>query len=230
MKHIGIVMAAGSGKRMKSEVPKQFLEIKGKPLLYYTLRAMEESFIDEIILVVREEDEEYVKSQIVEKYNFKKVSRVTKGGRERFESVYNGLLAVSDEDSYVYIQDGARPFLSKESLERIREAVIKEGAAVLAVPVTDTIKAVDSYGYILNTPNRNSLVAAQTPQAFKYEIIKEAFVRYFENSYKSEGFIVTDDASLVERFSNTKVKFVMGDYENIKITNPRDIRLAEEML
>ena len=137
-RNVAVVLAAGQGKRMQSSVHKQYLLMGGKPVLFYCLRTMEESFIDEVVLVVGEGEEEYCRKEVVEKYGFKKVSRIVQGGRERYHSVWNGI-GVVEECGYLFIHDGARPFLDQASLERARQAVEQFGACVVGMPVKDTI-------------------------------------------------------------------------------------------
>ena len=227
MKNVAIVMAAGTGSRMGSDIPKQFLTIKGRPVLYFSLKTLEESFIDEIVVVTRKSDIEYVKNEIVDKYGFKKVSAVTEGGKERSDSVFCGLKAVKDDgETYVYIHDGARPLLNMEMLERVKADVLKYGAVVAAVPSKDTVKLADEDGFVSVTPERSRVWSVQTPQAFEYRLIYEAFLKM-----NAEGNVkVTDDGQVMELFSDTKVFLTMGDYRNIKITTPEDLELAEKFL
>lgn len=227
MKHIAMIMAAGKGLRMGGEVPKQYMDLGGKPVLYYTIKAMEDSFIDEIVIVTGENDIDYIKKEYIEGFKFKKVTDVVKGGSERYESVYNGLKAISDTESYVYIQDGARPFLLQETLNKAKEAVEAYDACVVCVPVKDTIKIADEDGNVKDTPSRKTLWAAQTPQAFRYEVVRKAYDRMFAEGNPAG---VTDDASVVESFSNKEVKIVEGDYTNIKITTPEDMWLGMKIL
>lgn len=228
MKHIAIVLAAGSGKRMGSDCPKQYIELEGKPILYYCLKTFEDSFIDEIIIVTRENDIDYVSEEIVSKYDFHKVKKVIPGGKERYDSVYNGLVAIDDEDSYVYIHDGARAFISNIILEKTRETVKEFGACLVCVPSKDTIKVSDEEGNVAATPRRSTLWCAQTPQVFKRSIILDAFnkMKLDDNSVKE----ITDDASVVEMYSDIKVKIVEGEYTNIKITTPEDLELGKMIL
>lgn len=228
MKHIAIVLAAGSGKRMGSDCPKQYIELEGKPILYYCLKTFEDSFIDEIIIVTRENDIDYVSEEIVSKYDFHKVKKVIPGGKERYDSVYNGLVAIDDEDSYVYIHDGARAFISNIILEKTRETVKEFGACLVCVPSKDTIKVSDEEGNVADTPRRSTLWCAQTPQVFKRSIILDAFnkMKSDDNSVKE----ITDDASVVEMYSDIKVKIVEGEYTNIKITTPEDLELGKMIL
>lgn len=220
-----IVLAGGQGKRMGTRIQKQYLEIKGKPVLYYALKAFEESEkIDEVILVVGEGQEEYCRKEIVSKYGWKKVRHIVPGGKERYHSVWNGLQYV--EEGYVFIHDGARPFVTQEILERAYEAVIQHHACVVGMPVKDTIKVVDGDEFAIDTPNRSVLWQVQTPQTFEISLIKEAYGRLMEQ----ETIAVTDDAMVVEQMTGRKVKLVKGSYENIKITTPEDLLIAEAFL
>ena len=227
MKHVAIVMAAGTGSRMGTDIPKQFLPVKDRPVLYYSLKAFQDSFMDEIIIVTRAEDVSYCKEEIAEKFDINKVSVVVPGGKERSDSVFEGLKAVKpDEATYVYIHDGARPCLTEEILERAREDVIKYEATVVGVPSKDTVKIADKEGNVSDTPDRKCVWSVQTPQAFKYEVIYNAFLKM-----KSCGEVsVTDDGMVVERYSDKKVHLTMGDYKNIKITTPEDLEVAKNFL
>ena len=223
-----IVLAAGRGSRMKSKIQKQYLLLKGKPVLYYSLKAFEESFIDEIILVTGEEEIEYCRKEIVEKYGFTKVSHIVTGGKERYHSVFCGLQALTDCD-YVFIHDGARPFVTEQILERAYETVQKEHACVVGMPVKDTIKLADENGFAKETPRRDLLWMIQTPQVFSYALVKSAYASFLEREQEllAQGIKMTDDAMVVETFTDTGIRLVEGSYENIKITTPDDIPLAE---
>lgn len=224
-KHTAIVLAAGSGKRMNTKVQKQYLSLEGKPVLYYSLKTFQDSFIDEIILVVEEGWQGYCRINIVEKYHLDKVRRIVAGGRERYHSVFCGLKAAEDCD-YIYIHDGARPFVTEEILERTREEVGKSGACVAGMPVKDTIKFVNELGEVEKTLPRKSLWQIQTPQVFSFSIIKEAYEQLFKN--ETDG--ITDDAMVVETFLKKKVTITEGSYENIKITTPDDLLLGKTFL
>ncbi len=230
-KHTAIVLGAGQGKRMKSSVEKQFMQLDGKPILYYSLKALEESFIDEVILVTNPCRKEYCKKEIVEKYKFWKVKSVVGGGEERYHSVYQGIRAIENE-GYVWIHDGARPFLTSEILERIKENIEKYPACAVAVPAKDTVKITDEKGFAKETPNRNKVWLIQTPQVFSYGLIKNAYEKLMENERetKESGVMITDDAMVVETFTDEKVKIVNGSYRNIKITTPEDLKIAEIFL
>ena len=221
-----IVLAAGSGSRMKSKTKKQFMEIKGKPVIWYSLFEFEKSRVDEIILVTGKEDIDYCKKEIVEKYNLKKIKNVVAGGSERYESVYNGLKEVTG--NIVLIHDGARPVINNEIIERSIEGTIKSDACVVGVPVKDTIKRANKEGYIIDTPNRSELWITQTPQSFKTDLVKMAYKKMKEELEKGNTTLnITDDAMVVEEFTTNQVRFVQGDYKNIKVTTPEDIDIAE---
>ena len=221
-----IVLAAGSGSRMKSKTKKQFMEIKGKPVIWYSLFEFEKSRVDEIILVTGKEDIDYCKKEIVEKYNLKKIKNVVAGGSERYESVYNGLKEVTG--NIVLIHDGARPLINNEIIERSIEGTIKSDACVVGVPVKDTIKRANKEGYIIDTPNRSELWITQTPQSFKTDLVKMAYKKMKEELEKGNTTLnITDDAMVVEEFTTDQVRFVQGDYKNIKVTTPEDIDIAE---
>lgn len=221
-----IVLAAGSGSRMKSKTKKQFMEIKGKPVIWYSLFEFEKSRVDEIILVTGKEDIDYCKKEIVEKYNLKKIKNVVAGGSERYESVYNGLKEVTG--NIVLIHDGARPLINNEIIERSIEGTIKSDACVVGVPVKDTIKRANKEGYIIDTPNRSELWITQTPQSFKTDLVKMAYKKMKDELEKGNTTLnITDDAMVVEEFTTNQVRFVQGDYKNIKVTTPEDIDIAE---
>lgn len=225
-KTTAIVLAAGSGSRMKSKTKKQFMEIKGKPVIWYSLFEFEKSRVDEIILVTGKEDIDYCKKEIVEKYNLKKIKNVVAGGSERYESVYNGLKEVTG--NIVLIHDGARPLINNEIIERSIEGTIKSDACVVGVPVKDTIKRANKEGYIIDTPNRSELWITQTPQSFKTDLVKMAYKKMKEELEKGNTTLnITDDAMVVEEFTTNQVRFVQGDYKNIKVTTPEDIDIAE---
>lgn len=231
MKTTAIVLAGGSGKRMNSSVKKQFLEIQDKPLLYYSLKAFEDSFIDSVILVTSEEDMEYCQKEIVDKYHFNKVEKIVPGGKERYHSVINGITS-ADACDYVFIHDGARPFVTSDMLDRLLEGVLQNGACVAGMPVKDTIKIADADGYIESTPKRDLVWMIQTPQVFSYELITEAYaiLQKEEIHLLEKGISITDDAMVVETLLGEKVKLIEGSYRNIKVTTPEDLGIAEGFL
>ena len=224
-----IVLAAGVGSRMHSDVPKQYMQLEGYPVLYYALKAFEESAVDSIVLVTAGENIAFCQKEIVERYDFQKVRAVVAGGSERYLSVYEGLKAAEAE--YVLIHDGARPLIDQESISRSMECVVKERACVLATPVKDTIKIADAAGYAQNTPDRNTLWAIQTPQSFEKALLMEAYERLFEQMQAGRLQIpITDDAMIVEQMMGQKVRLVEGNYTNIKITTPEDLLIAKLFL
>lgn len=224
-----VVLAAGQGRRMQARVQKQFLTVNGYPVLYYCLKAFQESFVDDIVLVTGEADIPYCKKEIVEHYGFSKVQKVIPGGEERFHSVYEGLKACKNAD-YVLIHDGARPMVTEEIMERTIKAARQFQGAAAAMPVKDTIKVADDQGFVSATPNRSSLWMMQTPQTFSRPVILEAYEKLIEQEKDGHAVAVTDDAMVLEYISGGKVKLVEGSYENIKITTPSDLKIAEIFL
>ena len=219
-----IVLAAGQAKRMHSKIQKQFLEIGGKPILYYSMECFQKSLIQDIFWVTGEDMILASQSEIVEKYGFTKVCKVTAGGKERYDSVYAGLLCCQDTD-YVYIHDGARPFVTEEMIQRGYEAVKRTNACVMGMPSKDTVKLADPSGYIKETPDRKIVWNIQT-QIFSYDLIRGAY----ESIRKKDMSNVTDDAMVVEQETGTKILLVEGSYQNIKITTPEDLAVAEAFL
>lgn len=218
-----VVLAAGQGSRMGTKVHKQYLNILGKPVLSYSLEVFQQSeWIDEIILVTGRGEEEYCRKEIVEKYQITKVCSIIEGGAERYLSVWNGLQKVG-EDGYVFIHDGARPFIDSEMLADLYQEVQTYKACVLGMPVKDTIKITDVEGFAEKTPDRDCVWLIQTPQVFENRLIKKAY----ESLMKCKESAVTDDAMVVEKMLGEKVKLVKGSYENIKITTPEDLDIAD---
>lgn len=217
-----VIVAAGKGTRMKSDCPKQFLMVRGKPVLYYTLKAFEDSSIDEVIIVTSKDYVSYVENEIVLKYDCHKVIKVVVGGKERYESVYHGLMAMEGVN-YVLVHDGARPFITSKLIDCVIQAVKEEKAVVVGVKSKDTVKLIDSEGYVQATPNREQVWNIQTPQAFEYDLLKDAYDKVIAESY----FAVTDDAMVVEYASKHAIKVIEGSYQNIKITTPEDLKMFE---
>lgn len=226
-KCIAIVLAAGQGKRMNTETKKQYLLIDNMPVLYYSLHIFQESsIIDEIILVTSQEDILYCQKEIVEKYSLTKVTSIIAGGKERYHSVYEGLKSI-EACQYVFIHDGARPFIHEEILERAFEAVKHTNACVIAVKAKDTVKIADENGIIQTTPNRDLVWNIQTPQVFSHEIIKNAYTELMLSEKNEAAQSITDDAMVFERYARQPIQLVWGTYENIKITTPEDLKIAE---
>ena len=224
-KYAAIVLAAGSGKRMNSKVHKQYLIIQDRPVLYYSLKAFEDSAVDEIVLVVGKGEEEFCRKEIVDKYGISKVRAIVEGGKERYHSVFEGLKQTSDAD-YVLIHDGARPFVNQDIIRRCMQEVQKYQACVVGMPVKDTIKIADEEGYAKQTPDRKNVWMIQTPQTFSYALIYEAY----EEMLKTEDTAITDDAMVLERIKGKKSKLIEGIYRNIKITTPEDLLIANVYL
>ncbi len=232
-----IVLAGGRGTRMGSDTPKQYMEIGGYPLIWYSLKAFQDSFVDEIILVCADGDVDRCSEEIVEKYGFTKVKSVVPGGRERYHSVYNGIKALRcvaegdmrDPCDIVMIHDGARPLVSQDVIRRVYDGAAENHAAVAAIPSKDTVKMADTEGFATETLRRDLVWMMQTPQAFDFYEIYEAYSKLIESeaSILESGIVVTDDAMVLELFSERRVKFVMGDPKNIKVTGPEDPELMK---
>ncbi|HYA15502.1 MAG TPA: 2-C-methyl-D-erythritol 4-phosphate cytidylyltransferase [Syntrophales bacterium] len=222
MKTVAIIPAGGSGKRMRENQSKQYLLLDGVPMLVHTLQVFQGSpMIDEIFLIVPEDDIEFVRQSLVEKYDISKVSRILPGGRERQDSVKNGIDALVNNHDIVVIHDGVRPFVSEKLVRTAIIEVSNADAVTVGVPVKDTVKFVDDHALVRETLNRSGLWLTQTPQVFKRDVIKRAYEVAYEDNYYG-----TDDASLVERIG-INVKMILGSYDNIKITTKDDIVLAE---
>lgn len=224
MKTTAIILAAGSGTRMNAPKPKQFLDILGAPMLSYTVRAFQESRADEIILVASEEYIPYCRENIVRAFDFSKVTQVIPGGRQRYDSVYQGIL--HSKGDAVLVHDGARPCIRPELIDRCIGELETHPACVVGVPVKDTIKVVGAGNMITATPDRTFLWQVQTPQCFRREILLQAM----EKMYAAGDSSLTDDAMAVEKYSDCKVKMLFGDYNNIKVTTPEDVVLIEKIL
>ena len=214
-----IIVAAGKGSRMKADCPKQFIEVFGKPILYYTLKAFEKSEIDEVVIVASKEYLDYVQKEIVEKYKLKKVSNVIQGGNERYESVYKGLILLGDSD-YILVHDGARPFIEVDMINRVIHEVAISDAVIVGVKSKDTVKIVNAEGIVEMTPDRNYVWNIQTPQAFAYDLLKNAYDIIVNENYTA----ITDDAMVVEYATKQPIKVIEGSYRNIKITTPEDLK------
>lgn len=223
-KNCALIVAAGKGTRMGAGINKQFLNIKDKPILVYTLQAFNSHVeIDSIVLVAAEEEIEYCRKEIVQKYNIDKVKAIVKGGKERQESVLNGLNAINNAD-IVLIHDGARPFVTNTIIsEGIKYAEIY-GACSCGVKPKDTIKIRNKEGFSISNLDRDSLVNVQTPQCFKYELICNC-----HKEIVGKEVNITDDTSVVEFFGH-KVYMYEGDYRNIKITTPEDMVFGESII
>jgi 2-C-methyl-D-erythritol 4-phosphate cytidylyltransferase len=211
---------------MQAGVNKQYLELAGQPVLVHTLRLFEQHpAVAEVWVIAPATEVEYCRTEMVARYDFAKVRSVVSGGAERQDSVRNGLLACqADAHELVLIHDGVRPLLAPGLIDLVAAAALKHGAAVVGAPVKDTIKQVTKDRVVEATPPRATLWQAQTPQAFRYDIIREAHDKAFREGYRG-----TDDASLVE-WAGGRVVMVEGDYRNLKLTTPEDLVLAEALL
>ena len=219
-----VIVAAGTGSRMNMGINKQFIKLEGKEIIAYTIEKFyNNSNIEDIVVVVKEDESEFFKKEILDKYNFKNV-KIAYGGKERQDSVYNGLKLLDEKCDVVLIHDGARPFVSDKIIDKSIEEAKEHKAIVVGVPVKDTIKVIDNDKNIVDTPNRSVLCAVQTPQTFDYNILIDAYKDAFKNK-----FYGTDDAMLVERIGY-KVKMLEGSYNNIKITTQEDLNVGSQIL
>jgi 2-C-methyl-D-erythritol 4-phosphate cytidylyltransferase len=218
---IALITAAGQGRRMQSSVPKQYLFLGGRPILVRTLQVFEDCpAVDGIYLIVPLDQMEMVQEKIVEKYQFKKVLKLVRGGKMRQQSVWNGLKAIRSECSFVVVHDGVRPLITSKMIEDSITEARKNGAAVVAVLAKDTVKrAVE--GKRIQTLPREEIWLAQTPQTFRFSLLKKAYLKA-----QQENIQATDDAFLVERLGHP-ISLIKGGYFNIKITTPEDLAMAE---
>lgn len=218
-----VIVAAGTGSRMKKDINKQFIKLKNKEIVAHTIEKFYNSEnIDDIVVVIREDEEEYFNKNIKEKYGFTNI-KVAHGGNERQDSVFNGIKMLKKECDVVLIHDGARPFVTDDIIKKSINKANEHNAIVVGVKVKDTIKVVSDNGNIVDTPNRSYLWAVQTPQVFKYDIITKAYEDAYNNNYYG-----TDDAMLVERIGYN-VKMIEGSYNNIKITTQEDLEFGEQI-
>lgn len=229
MKHAGkvvaVIPAGGTGKRMGSAVPKQFLMLGEGPLILHALLAFERApSVAEVILVVPRDERARALSEVVERYGLKKVLKVVAGGATRQESVYHGLKETEEDTEIVVVHDAVRPFVTEEMIERSIATARRDGGAIVAVPMKDTPKQVGPDGKIQRTLDRSGLWLAQTPQTFRRAILLEAY-----RKAEVDRLHATDDAALVERLGHP-VGIVAGNWENIKITTPEDLVIAEAIL
>ena len=246
-----ILLAGGRGKRMGSDIPKQFIEINGRPVLWYSLKAVEESeIIDDCVLVVHPDDLQYVQTELLDKYAFSKVKYIASAGCERYESVWSGLAKLAGYDwnseseigkksiledetvarcintDIVFVHDGARPFVNEHIIKNCYDGAVKYGACVAAVRSKDTVKIVGSDGKIVNTPDRSTVWNMQTPQTFDAGLIYESYRKVMGMNI----ITITDDAQAVELMGGREVYVVEGEYSNIKVTTPDDLVYAEALI
>ena len=225
MKVSAIIVAGGKGTRMNETVPKQYLDLGGQPILSHTIMALDAcENIDDLIVVVPEKDIGYCRRTIISPLCLQKKFQLVPGGKKRRDSVYNGLKVLNNTTDIVLIHDGVRPFIKQEQVNSCIAGSISFGACIIGVPVGDTLKIVNQSGYIDDTLERSGIWTAQTPQAFRYDILLEA-----HETAKRKGYNVTDDATLVEKMG-IHVKIIKGSKKNIKITTREDLELARTML
>lgn len=228
-----VVLSGGRGRRMGTTLAKQYLMIQDRPILWYSLDVFERSeVIDDVILVTGKGQIPYCRQEIIEKYGFQKIRAVVEGGVERYHSVWEGLRVLEQagwKDGYIFIHDGARPFISEAILERAYEEVVRSRACVVGMPVKDTVKIVDEKGYIHMTPKRSLVWQIQTPQVFAADLIIAAYGEVIrkEQALLEQGIQITDDAMVVENVCGCPIRLVEGSYENLKITTPEDMEIAE---
>ena len=228
-----IILASGTGSRMNLGYNKVFAQIKGLPVLYYTIKNFEDcEMVDEIIITVGQGDKNLKDKknieQIIQKYNFQKVKKIVPGGATRMQSVQNGLEASEiNDDDIILVQDGARPFAKPSLINEIIQAAKQYGSAVCGVTPKDTIQALDANGFSTKTFARDKLIAIQTPMAAKWSILKKAREKAKKEGYlEKEGF---EDSALIQKLGK-KVKIIKSDYSNIKITTKEDLVMAKEMV
>ncbi len=226
MADVSVLMpCAGLGKRMGGRVNKPYIEVLGRPLLAYTLDIFQKhTSVAEIVLIARQDEVDFCRQEIVKRYGFTKVREVVAGGEERQDSVFLGLAHVDEKSKWIAVHDGVRPLLTERTLDCALEAVRERGAAVVGVPVKDTIKEVNGDLLIRGTPDRSRLWQVQTPQIFLRNVLVQAYSKAAELGWRG-----TDDASLVERLG-IDVYMVRGDYDNIKVTTPEDLVFFEEIV
>lgn len=222
---VALVPAAGRGLRMGGHIPKQFLALGGRPILAQSLTVLQASpVIHEIILAVPQSERQYCLDHIVATGEFPKVTKVVPGGEQRQDSVRHALAEVDPETEIVLVHDAVRPFLTESMIRQVVAAAVEHGAAIIALPMRDTVKYVGSGGVIERTVDRGPLWLAQTPQAFRREWLEEAHRKGLLS-----GVQATDDAHLVEMLGK-RVVVVEGSGENIKVTRPEDLVIGEAIL
>lgn len=229
MKTTAIILSAGKGKRMNSDISKQYIMLEGYPLIYHTIKAFEDSEVDNIVLVAGKDEIEFCKTDIISRYGFKKVRCVTAGGKERYNSVYEGLKAIENnkiDTDIVLVHDGARAFVNDKIIHDSIRYAHEFGAAVAAVKAKDTIKLVCENGFVKDTPDRNFLWQIQTPQTFLMKSLKKAY----DLALDSNDEDITDDSMIMERYGDTDIKVFEASYDNIKVTTPEDLIFGRAIL
>jgi 2-C-methyl-D-erythritol 4-phosphate cytidylyltransferase len=237
MHNTAVLLAAGKGTRLGGEIPKQYRRICGLPLAARSYRALAESeVITDIVMVIPKGDDEYVRESVLGSLKnpslLEKFRGFAYGGAERYHSVVSGLDAIDWPCDYVFIHDGARPFIDGASMQRLYEAVQETGAAVAAVPSKDTVKIANELGLVASTPDRSRVWIVQTPQVFERRLIADAYHRALQElpELEKRGIRITDDAMVAEEMAHAGIRLVEASYRNIKITTPEDIAAAEAFL
>jgi 2-C-methyl-D-erythritol 4-phosphate cytidylyltransferase len=249
MKTTAIILAGGKGSRMNADIPKQYIKLFGKPLLYYTMMAFQESCVDEIVVVTGNSEIKYdfagnstegAEADFVTEREYcgrlaaycglDKVRSFADGGVERYNSVMNGLKCVSPDTDVVLVHDGARPCIEPALIDRCVADVAEFGSGVVAVPAKDTIKVVDADGYVTDTPDRSSLWQIQTPQGFFRGELADAYGKLAQCIDKGCELKITDDAMVMEQFGERRVHITMGSYTNIKATTREDLEILKIFL
>ena len=228
-----VMLAAGMGLRMGTDVRKQYLVLGGMPMFLHSIRTMQESECITDIIVMSHKDDVAVVRKLLEEYDLtKKLRRIAVGGKERVNSVANGLEAIDWPCDYVFIHDCARPFLDQETLFRLYETVQRTKACCAGVPSKDTVKVVDGNSDVKTTPNRADVWIVQTPQVFSFQFIRDAYRKALaqEDCLRAQGIVLTDDSMVAELTGNCKVRMVMATYRNIKITTPEDLVIGDAFL
>ncbi len=219
-----IELASGIGSRMNSRIPKQFLELSGEKVIFYSLDVFEKSPADDIIITADDRYRDLILDDVIKKHDFKKCEKIVRGGSERYLSVLEGIKQIADKDSYVIIHDSARPLVNKKMLIKAMSMVIEKKAVVCAVPSKDTVKITDGNGKIISTTDRKRTMIVQTPQLFYLPYLLEAY----ENMYASgDNFVPTDDSSIVENYTEYPVYISAGSYNNVKLTTADDMTYIE---
>lgn len=228
-----IILAGGKGTRMNTDIPKQYIRVDDKPILYYTIKAFEESNVDDIVIVTGDsviygESERAYCAQIISEAGFAKVKAYADGGKERYNSVMNGMEKVNPHTDIVLVHDGARPCIEPDYINICINDTVKYGSSVMAVPSKDTIKIADCDGNVVDTPDRNTLWMIQTPQGFMYQELKNAYNKLKND--KTTDLNITDDAMVMENFGTRKPHISRGLYTNIKVTTKEDLKILNFFL
>lgn len=226
-----ILLAAGKGQRLGGPVPKQYQQLSGKPLMAWSLTAFVKSpVISDIVLVIPEGDEMYVRESILSKIPGadQKVRVLVPGGAQRYLSVGNGLSAITWDCDYVFVHDGARPMIQEETIERLLADAKTYGSAIAGVRSKDTVRITDEDGCGISTPDRRNVWIVQTPQVFRKDLLDRAYEKLWKEPERAKS--ITDDGMVVETFAGVSVHMCEASYDNLKVTTPDDLAAAEVLL